>query len=237
MIVRRDESGFLLITQPAHAALACEVMTRWRADGLQRRAHLGRILAAVREHDNGWLEVDKAPLLDPDTGAPFDFVTAPTHVRQGVWGRGIERATRMYGVYEAALIAHHAITVYDRYRDDPAWRAFFGDLRAQRDALLREAGAPPMNQFLEDYAIVGVGDLISLVFCAGWDAPYDAFGYRLERSGDRVRISPDPFEGAAIALRAPGRRLPPRRYAAEAELQEAYAAAPVVWLEGEAAGA
>ena len=43
--------------------------------------------------------------------------------------------------WAAALVAHHAITVYDRFRADPAWDDFFaGDGRRLRDA---HPGAAP----------------------------------------------------------------------------------------------
>ena len=79
----------LVITQPEHAGLAGRIMKHWLGDlaGSPRRAE---ILVAVNEHDNGWRDVDAAPIVDPATGRLLDFIHAPDHVRQDVWPRGVE---------------------------------------------------------------------------------------------------------------------------------------------------
>ena len=73
MIVRQHDSSLLLITQPDHAALAARVMQHWVANGLPDHPHRSSILHAIAEHDNGWQEVDAAPLVDA-AGRIADFV-------------------------------------------------------------------------------------------------------------------------------------------------------------------
>ena len=117
MIVRVNGSSQLLITQPDHAALAALVMRQWRAGGLLQAPRLSSILLAVEQHDNGWREVDAAPLVDGGTGRVLDFIGAPDEVRRAVWPRGVDRLAAT--PYAAALVAQHALHIYRRYRDNP----------------------------------------------------------------------------------------------------------------------
>src|SRR5262245_58022953 len=114
MIIRRRDSSLLLITQPDHAALAARIMRHWVAEAFQDSPRHAGILAAVEAHDNGWLEVDAAPLVEAASGKLVDFVDAPDEIKQGVWPRAVDglRAEP----YQAALVAQHAVHVYGRNR-------------------------------------------------------------------------------------------------------------------------
>src|SRR5207244_8609773 len=90
---------------------------------------------AIAEHDNGWAEADAAPTVNPENGRIADFVTAPLAVRHAVWPRGIAQLAE--DPWAAALVAQHAITVYDRFRSGAAWASFFAELEAARGAMLR----------------------------------------------------------------------------------------------------
>ena len=91
MIVRTTESSLLLIAQPDHAVLARQIMERWQTGGLPGEPRRASILHAIEEHDNGWREIDAAPVLDGATGRVLDFITIPADTRQAVWPRGVGR--------------------------------------------------------------------------------------------------------------------------------------------------
>ena len=126
MIVRSDGTAQLLITQPDHAALAGRIMECWAADAFAAAPRRTEILLAIAEHDNGWREVDGAPLVDAATGRVLDFIHAPDAVRQGVWPRGVERLA--HAPYAAALVAQHALEIYARYRTDTGVAAVLREL-------------------------------------------------------------------------------------------------------------
>ena len=126
MIVRQTADAFQLITQPDHAALAAAIMEHSVA--LADHPRRASILFAVAEHDNGWSEPDAAPLIDPATGVPLDFISAPNDVRQGVWPRGVARLAD--DPWAAALVAQHAIVIFNRYRSEPAWTQFLCEMRS-----------------------------------------------------------------------------------------------------------
>src|SRR3954453_21006754 len=120
MIIQPGGSTQLLITQPDHAALAAAIVRQWTSGEFEESPRRSDILRAIAEHDNGWREVDAAPLVDRATGRILDFIHAPDAVRQGVWPRGVERLAGT--PYVAALVAQHAIEIYSGYKDDPGWR-------------------------------------------------------------------------------------------------------------------
>jgi hypothetical protein len=226
MIVRRASGTLHLITQPDHAALAGRIMRRWRP--LQAAARRAAILLAIEEHDNGWRELDEAPLVDPATGRIFDFIEVPAAHRQAVWPRGIARLA--HEPWSAALVAQHAITVYDRYRTDPEWRDFFPMISARRDLLVAEAAATQAD-LDADYPFVRTGDLISLIFCNQWDS--QAFGpYTFRRDGDDIAVTPDPFAGERFGIAVMARALDDRPYASDEALRAALREAPSVHLTG-----
>jgi hypothetical protein len=227
MIVRHHEQVLHLITQPDHARLARRVMERWMPlHDADRRAS---ILLAVEEHDNGWREPDGEPLARPEGGV-YDFIDTPVEIRQAVWPRGVARLAEEDS-WAAALVALHAITVYDRYRADPAWTEFFPRMETLRDSLV-SASHRTSAQLRHDYAFVRIGDLISLIFCNQWDEPQSFDRWTFRRDGDRVHVSPDPFAGHAIPLAVTAREIPARRYQSDAELRQAMRQGPVVTLTG-----
>jgi hypothetical protein len=227
MIVQRRGTSLLLITQPDHAALSASLMRQWRDGGLPAHPRRESILLAVREHDNGWSEVDASPLLDPSSGHPFDFMNAPAAVRRGIWPRGVERLSR--DPWAAALVAQHAIHVYRRYGADTEWDPFFAEMEALRHRYLR-AAAPLTLDHLGDYFFVRMGDLLSLTFCNAWSEGPEQPGYTILMQGGRVTVTPDPFAGTELHLSIDARELPAHRFESGSELARVFAASPSVTL-------
>lgn len=226
MIVRVRPDRLQLITQPDHARMAGGVMAQCEPlAALSRRAS---ILRACAEHDGGWLELDEAPAIDPD-GNVIDFMTATAATKQGVWPRAVARLQD--DPWAAALVAQHAVTVYDRYRADPEWAGFFPAMEAHRDRLVRERGLG-IAELADDYPYVRLADLISLTFCAEW-TDENRFGpWTVSGASTHVRVSPDAFGGRTVPFQIAAREIPRRRYASDADLREAVARATVVTLAG-----
>jgi hypothetical protein len=227
MIVRPGEGVVHLITQPDHAALSRRIMEHWIP--LASEPRRTSILYAIGEHDNGWREPDQEPAIDA-TGRVVDFVNAPAHVKQPVWPRGVGRLAA--DPLAAALVAQHAITVYDRFRSDQGWSSFFAEMEALRDPFLARTGLT-REELLHDYAYVRLGDLISLTFCAGWrdDPTYRRWRVRLEAS-TRVIVTPGEFDSAEIALEVPALELRDQPFESESKFRDALAAARRVTLTG-----
>jgi hypothetical protein len=239
MIVRPDGNGSLLmITQPAHAALAARIIAAWQMSAFVPPAARNAVLYAIGQHDNGWQELDEAPTLDPDTGRPYDFMTVPLDFKQGIWPRGVARLA-VTDAHAAALVAEHGLSVHGHRRGEPGWHAFFTEMEALRDALLARCGVlngAAREAFARNYALLFMGDLLSLVFCNQWTDPAEWHGYRAFFRDDEVLVSPDPFEGRRVRLEVEARRIPDTRYTSDAELHAAWRSAATVAVVGQARG-
>jgi hypothetical protein len=231
MIIRRDGHAYVFITQPDHAALSRRIMRHCVA--LLHHPRAASILLAIGEHDNGWAEPDAEPLADPATGEPLDFVHAPAAVRQGVWPRGVERLEA--DPWAAALVAQHAVAVYDRYRADGRWTAFFRQMESLRDSLVVRANGAAAD-LLADYRFVRLGDLISLVFCTYWTEPQRYSDWIVSRAGDAVSVAPGVFDVETIPVSVPAKRLPLRPYRSDADVKAALETTAAGLASGEVTG-
>ena len=171
------------------------------------------------------------------SGEPLDFIAVPPAVKHRIWPRATERLATQISPYVAALVAQHALSVHAPLRDDPEWRHFFATMERTRDELRdRASERGDRSQFDDDYAFVRTGDQLSLIFCNGWTAPLAGIGYRAILNGITLDITPDPFDGARVALAIPARSLTTREYTSAGDLRAAYAEAPAMVLEGQAVG-
>src|SRR5688500_8575773 len=161
MIIRRLPSSLQLISQPEHAALAARIMRGWQPDHFPESSRKASILRAIEQHDNGWVEIDDALVVD-DAGQLLDFIALPDALKRETSARGIERLAS--DPYAAALVAQHRLHVYRRYTEKSDWQSFFADVTTARDSYLRAAG-PALDELLHDYRFVRAGDLASLAFC------------------------------------------------------------------------
>jgi hypothetical protein len=248
VIVRQDEPGLVLITQPAHARVAAILMEAWQADGFRDRPTRDATLLATTHHDDGWIEEDAAPRWDPESRGPYDFVTLPHEPRQAIWKRAIPRIAPR-SAYAAALVAQHAVTITRTSRVDPEWARFMAEMERLRDDwFMAETDSPAAAgidppagdrlSFLRDYAMLAMGDLLSLVFCNGWSQPFEQEGYTFQLiQRDRLVVSPDPFGGGSVALKVSGRRLSAQAFDSAGRLRDAWEHAIPVDITGVAVGA
>ena len=189
-----------------------------RCTVLAPRARRDAILHAIGEHDAGWAQEDAAPAVNPQTGAVADFVSVPIRVRHAVWPRTIAQLAD--DPWAAALVAHHALTAYDRFRSDAAWTTFFAEMESARAAMARASGIP-LEELAADYAFVRLGDLISLAFCTGSTDEQQFAGWTIQLSGSRVVVTPDVFGGQEIPIEISAREIRQQRFQSDAELRDA----------------
>jgi hypothetical protein len=248
MIVRAVETDLWLITQPDHASLAAQMMDGWQTEGLPGRSTRAAALFATAVHDVGWTDVDALPVVDPQTGLPIDFMNAPVTVKQDVWRHALTLLPAR-STYATALVAQHALTIFRRYRGHPAWIAFFDEMERARDHWFtadphdddssRRAIDPPADQrltFLQDYATVRIGDVLSLAFCNLWTSLELVEGYAVVMAGSELTVTPDPFGGIRLPISVRARRIARRRYETDEDLRAALSAAPEEMLDGTAVG-
>ena len=199
---------------------------------LSARPRRAAILHAIGEHDNGWAEDDATPTVDPENGHVVDFVSAPLSVRHGVWPRAIARLAD--DPWAAALVAQHAITVYDRFRVNAEWTSFFAEMEVARDTMLNASGLP-LDDLAADYPFVRLGDLISLTFCAGWTEEQRFGDWAVRADGTRIVVIPDAFGGVVIPIEIRALEIRGGPFRSDADLRDALAEARLATLRGEVA--
>jgi hypothetical protein len=229
MIVRAAPDRIQLITQPDHARVARAIMEHCVPRSWPRRAE---ILHAIEQHDNGWSEEDAAPRVHRETGEVVDFMTAPVGVRQAVWPRAVRRLSSR--PWAAALVAEHALAIYERFRFEAEWATFFSGIEDERDAMIRASGMPA-DDLLPDYAFLGLGDLISLTFCTGWTGEQRFGDWIVERAGTQVFVSPQ-IDGGGIPIEISALEIPNQTFRSDTELRDAVSRATVVTLRGTVTG-
>ena len=231
MIVRPAGADLHLITQPDHAHLAATIIEH--AVTLAARPRRDAILLAVAEHDNGWAEEDAAPIVNPANGRLADFVNVPLAVRHRVWPRAIRRLEQH--PWTAALVAQHALVVYDRYRWEAEWTPFFEGMASARDSLL-EASGLTFDELVSDYEFVRLADLISLIFCMAITQPQQFGHWTVQFFGDHLVVSPDPFGNATIPIEVGARALRAQSFRSDDDLRTAVSAATNVTVRGTVSG-
>ncbi|MEO8196336.1 MAG: DUF3891 family protein [Thermoanaerobaculia bacterium] len=178
MIVSSRAQGSRYVTQADHARFAADLLRMFRLPELVGHPRRETLLRAVAEHDNGWWEADSSPRLAPGGGAALDFRAFPADLRQEVWHRGVERfATE--SPYLAALVAAHALRLSQRWRDEPIWADFRGELAGRQEELLEAAGESA-SALAEDDRWMALADELSLAVCASESGVVAFPGWRLE---------------------------------------------------------
>ncbi len=157
-----------------------------------------------------------------------DFSSVPAAVRQAVWPRSV--ADLAAAPWAAALVAHHAITVYDRYRHDAEWLDFFPAMTALRDEHLARA-AGELKALVRDYVYLRLGDLVSLTFCTGDTAPVSLGPWTIRLAGVHVHVTPNPF-AIDLPFAVEAREVPDVPYPTDEALRAAIAAGRSRALEG-----
>lgn len=226
MIVRPGDGVLHLITQPDHAALAARLMALWPS--LIASPRRRDILTAIEHHDRGWAAPDAAPTVDPATGVVLDFSHVPVSVRQDVWPVSVERLAA--APWSAALVAHHAVSVYGRFRGQAEWEPFFERMTALRDEHLERSGGA-IDTLVRDYVYVRLGDLLSLTFCTGAQTPEPLGPWTIRLDGSRLHVMPNPFL-LDVTFAVEAREIADVPYPTDDALREAIAAGRSRALEG-----
>lgn len=222
MIVLPEDGRLRLVTQPDHAAFAAELLSLFRLPELVDHPRRTDLLRAIRLHDNGWRELDAAPPVDPATGHPYTFLALPLPLRLELWERGTARYAES-DPYAALLTTQHALYLYRANARQTGWSELLARLADRRDELLARCGLGA-DELTDDYRFVDLADALSLAVCGRWGGPFQRHGTTGELRGEGLALSPFPLAGATT-FGVPCRWIEARRYAGDADLTGALAAA------------
>lgn len=223
MIVTPATGSLRLVTQGDHAHLAAEILSLVRRPELVEHPRRSRLLRGVREHDNGWRELDAAPSVDRRSGRPQHFRSLPDAERRELWDRGARRLMDD-DPYVCLLVVRHARELHHSRRGEPTWSDWLEKLDTLEKDLL-EASALTAAELAADHRWLAIADSLSLAL--GEEAPqrFQAGDFSARLDGLTLRLSPFPLAGRTT-FRLSCRHIPDRAYADDRELGRTLARAP-----------
>lgn len=246
MLVRRTEEGVLAIGQASHAWLSGQLAAAWGNDRFARPEPRQEVLLAAFQHDIGWVDWDRHPSLDPETGWPEAFTQGPelaVHIE--MWSTAPDKLLTQ-SAYAALLVSMHGTALYkrrdlDRLSDGDARliRAYLTAERERQDAL-RAKLRPDEEELARNQRLMWTWDSLSLAVCIPWD-PHTAtrvpsregrVDIQMRSHGDanRFRLAPWPFSQPELRVQCEGRRLA-HPFGSAPDLHAALAAASPEKLE------
>lgn len=116
MLIRQDDAGAIVISQPAHAGISGQLARAWGNDLVGNVVPLDGVVMGALLHDIGWVDWEQAPTLNRDTGLPHSFLQLSTRVHLGIWDTASSRALA-FGRYPALLTSMHFTGLYERFHD------------------------------------------------------------------------------------------------------------------------
>lgn len=221
MIVRDLGDAWQVVLQTDHADLSGDVARAWAARG---ERHESVVIAAER-HDDGWAVWEQAPMVDPQSGTPVNFldVGVPVHL---AFYRAAIAAIGEQDPYAGLLVSMHGAGIYrQRYGTDPALGlsraaevqeqvdAFVAEQEAGHEALAASLGVSEEERWA-DYHRLQYADRFSLYFCmrdveAGEAGAVGDFSF--EPLGPwHVRVQPYPFVTSPLRTSLVRRVVPKR---------------------------
>jgi uncharacterized protein DUF3891 len=206
MIVCDVGDRWQIVLQTDHADLSGEIARAW-VDGTD---HSDSVAVAAERHDDGWAVWEQAPMCDPQTSKPLNFLDVGVLAHLAFYRAGIAAISEQ-DPYAGLLVSMHGAGVYrGRYGIQPELKLTFADeVREQVDAFVAEQEASYETrtrslgvteaQRKGDYELLQIFDRMSLLFCTNetLTPPASEFqGYRFEPDAPGVvRVTPYPFEG------------------------------------------
>jgi len=179
--------GKIAVAQPSHAWISGQLARAWGGDVRPRE----EVCLAAEQHDIAWLEWERDPTYDPQTGYPYTFMSLDMPTKLAMWETGPD-ALLAQSRYAALLVSMHGSRLYE----DLNRSAFEHETRATLGATDEEIE--------RNHRLVWLWDSMSLALLLDW-RPWEAEGLRMEPDG---RVTPWPFATESLTVRCEGRLLP-----------------------------
>lgn len=206
MIVCDLGDRWQIVMQTDHADLSGDFARRWK----QRSDRADSLAIAAERHDDGWAVWEQAPMCDPETGKPVNFLDVGVLSHLAFYRAGIAAVTEQ-DPYAGLLVSMHGAGIYrGRYGLQPELgltqaeqapeqvEAFVAEQEGDFQARDAEAGVTA-EQRRRDYELLQIYDRMSLLFCmndALAPSANEFGGYRFRPDGaGTISIDPFPFEG------------------------------------------
>ncbi len=164
MIVREEETAFIMISQHDHAELSGDI-ARHFACFFEEDAYFEDLVTAVYQHDVGWIGLDDIPVWNDAKAVPFSFLDYPmipkiTHYRYGL--DQVERMNRFAGL----LCSMHYLSfeVFQNITLEEG-KLFIQEEQHRQMRLMKELGIQDCDKVTKHLRLLQLCDLISLYIC------------------------------------------------------------------------
>src|SRR5262245_16219952 len=108
MIVRNEpHGGLLLIAQTDHSRVVGQLAAHWGNRDFAAPRPYDSVVRAATFHDYGWLRYETSPLVDPQSGIPYQFVQVPlTEAQLAAYQWGLDWMTDI-DPYAGLIVSMH----------------------------------------------------------------------------------------------------------------------------------
>ena len=221
MIVRDRGDGWQVVLQIDHEDLSGAFARAWAGQG----SHHESLAIAAARHDDGWAVWERAPVVEPESGKPVNFLDVDISSHLAFYRACIAAVTE-HDPYAGLLVSMHGAGIYQqRYGRDPALGlsraaaaqelvdAFVAEQESGYGARVAAVGVSDEERW-RDYELLQLYDRLSLYFCmrdveSDGAEPFELQGYTLELVAPwRVRMAPYPFVESPTAFELVRRVLP-----------------------------
>jgi Protein of unknown function (DUF3891) len=185
MVLVDHPEGKVAVAQPAHAWISGQLARAW-AEVSPRE----EVCLAAEQHDIPWLEWERDPSYDPQTGYPHTFMSLDMPAKLAMWESGPDLLLGQ-SRYAALLVSMHGSRLYK----DLDRSAVEHEIRATLDASDAEIE--------RNSRLIATWDGMSLALLLGW-RPWEDDGVRMQEDG---RVEPWPFVTPSLTVRTEGRLL------------------------------
>jgi hypothetical protein len=257
---------WLLISQVEHARLSGELAKRCLTKFGDANPALAQVreelLQAIIHHDDGWVEWELDPRLEPQSGKPLSFMELPLAEALDVWNGSIDSASR-FGDLAPWVVAGHfsaLLCTIGHHSQEPMARDWLQSIAAKRSQWF--AAWHSKHETLHTAELAGEAlkwlqlfDILSLWPCSQYPVPGEVIRKHPEpflnidnwllvreihprfelTGGEQARIvfKPWPFSESEIAITAATHLVPVRKYETPSQLLQARVPFTAEWLLAE----
>ena len=235
-MIRRDAGDdWLLISQVEHARIAAEMAEAWGNEQFPPLPSRDLLIHAIRHHDDGWAEWERAPTVNPETGAPRDFLEMPIPGAAAIWTRSIDNCARQSpwcGLWVSRHFCHLAELAREHreHRSDRvAATAFLTAQQELQHQWRRQIGVyaePPLESI--GFEWLRWFDRFSLWLCCAERSlpeslplPESGVVHLTPCDATTIVLAPFPFRDATLRLTASAARLGRQRFDSDDSLRAA----------------
>jgi hypothetical protein len=246
MIVRKDTDGsLLLIGQTDHSRLVGQLAAHWGNTQFETLKPYESVVRAATFHDYGWLRYETSPLLNPETGEPYQFLKVPlTETQLNAYQWSLDWLADI-DPYAGLIINMHRTGLWKgRYKTIAHPGGYnlrtlspeIEELIARNEAWQeRERAVLDQDNVWTNYRLMQVWDLLGLYFCC--QDPYEDYvepvparygndeGVRLSLkpvTARKVAFDPYPFDVRPVRVQLACKRLPQTTFPDQETFRRAY---------------